>query len=412
MIDDILPPKRKLRGGEPQPAKTEPPDTTGSVEQPLGVPVEDEVATPPAPKEAPKKTRFWHDRKRLLIIGGGLAALLIAFIAGYLLFIKKDAPKPIANYSKPLVKIEKPKPVIITSPLTGTVVTEAQSKRPVTAIMIENSPDARPQSGLRDAGVVYEAIAEGGITRFLTLFQESTPAYIGPVRSVRPYYLDWLAPFDASVAHVGGSLDALQQVRSGMKDLDQFFNAPTYSRISSRYAPHNVYTDFTRLDALNTQKGYTASKFTSWPRKAEQPATVPTAKTIDVNISGFYYNVHYDYDAASNSYLRSEGGKPHVDILAANDKAPVQLHPKVVLVLVMPYSYGPADDGARSTYGTNGSGQLFLYQDGIYTPGTWSKTDRASQFVFHDAADKELKLNAGQTWITIVSSAGSVIVKP
>ena len=107
--------------------------------------------------------------------------------------------------------------------------------------MIENSPDARPQSGLKAAGVVYEAIAEGGITRFMALYQTSKPELIGPVRSLRMYYLDWFAPYSASIAHVGGSLNALTEARSGKyRDLDQFFNSQTYWRASDRYAPHNV----------------------------------------------------------------------------------------------------------------------------------------------------------------------------
>jgi len=118
------------------------------------------------------------------------------------------------------------------SPLTGEqVADEAATKQVVTAIMIENSPDARPQSGIKDAGVVYEAIAEGGITRFLTLHQQDKPQLVGPVRSLRIYFLDWLAPYNASVAHVGGSADALAEVRNGSyRDIDQFFNADSYWR--------------------------------------------------------------------------------------------------------------------------------------------------------------------------------------
>ena len=105
----------------------------------------------------------------------------------------------------------------------------ANLSKPVTAIMIENSPDARPHSGLKQAEVVYEAIAEGGITRFLTLFQQHKPQLIGPVRSLRMYYVDWLAPYQASVAHVGGSHASLQEIRNGKyRDIDQFFNGSSY----------------------------------------------------------------------------------------------------------------------------------------------------------------------------------------
>ena len=123
----------------------------------------------------------------------------------------------------PVQKTEAPK---YYSPLTGVALAEeVLTKRHVTAVMIENSPDARPQSGLKDAGIVYEAIAEGGITRFLALYQESRPGLVGPVRSVRPYYVEWGAAYDAAVAHIGGSARALQMIRSGNYglDIDQFF---------------------------------------------------------------------------------------------------------------------------------------------------------------------------------------------
>ena len=151
--------------------------------------------------------------------------------------------------------------------------------------MIENSLDARPQSGINQAGVIFEAIAEGGITRFITLYQEAQPQYVGPVRSLRPYYIDWAAAFDAPIAHVGGSPDALKQIRNGGKDLDQFFNPGAYWRQSTRAAPHNVYTSFKNMDKLNKAKGYKSSKFTPWPRKEDSPLETPTAATIKVSIS-------------------------------------------------------------------------------------------------------------------------------
>lgn len=350
-----------------------------------------------------------HKKLTIAIV---LAILAIAIGVGWILLNRSPSEPTKAAQPAITAPIETPKPKTIASPLSGVQVLPELAKRPVTAVMIENSTDARPQSGLRDAGVVFEAIAEGGITRFLALYQEGQPGYLGPVRSLRPYYLDWAAPFDASIVHVGGSRDALDQVRTGMKDLDQFFNGNFFSRITERYAPHNVYTSFDRLDALNTSKGYTSSSFTSWERKKESPAASIAAKSIDLKISGPYYNVHYDYHPPSNSYFRSEGGKPHVDITSANDKAPAQLNPKTVLALVMPYNYGGSIDGIRAFYETLGSGQLVLFQDGIAYQGTWTKKDRASQFSFNDPQGNTLTLNAGQAWITMVSAANSITFKP
>ncbi len=290
-----------------------------------------------------------------------------------------------------------PKPAIYYSPLTGMqVADQAATQQAVTAVMIENSPDARPQSGLKSAGVVFEAIAEGGITRFLALYQESKPQLIGPVRSVRLYYVDWLAPFQASVAHIGGSKFALDEVRNGSyRDIDQFFNAPYYWRATDRYAPHNVYTSFEKLDALNAKKGFTSSTFTAWPRTDGVVAKAPTATSIDVKISGPLYNSHYDFDAASNSYKRSEGGAPH------NDREAGQITPTTIVVLdtTMTKIF---EDGYREQITTTGSGYARVFQNGTVTEATWTKPNRVSQIQFTEPDGKQIEFNRGQTWITAV----------
>lgn len=270
--------------------------------------------------------------------------------------------------------------------------------------MIENSPDARPQSGLTAAGVVFEAIAEGGITRFLALYQDAQPDYIGPVRSVRPYYLDWLQGFDAPIVHAGGSGDALAKIRNDkLKDLND--HKSYFERVRSRYAPHNLYTSSAKLDAYAASKGYTSSTFDGFVRKADKKLATPTAKAIDLNISGFYYNPHYDYDAASNTYKRSMQGKPHNDEKSGN-----QISPNVVIANVMQYSI--IDREGHSGYNTIGSGKSYIFQDGDVTIGTWEKTSSKSQITFKDANGVDLPINAGQAWITAVASADRVKYVP
>jgi hypothetical protein len=340
----------------------------------------------------------------VLILGGG--GLAFAFTH----YVKKPAQHA-ALKQQPVNAVPPAADTGVVSPLSG-VQTEPQlAQRPVTGIMIENSPDARPQSGLQDAGVVYEAIAEGGITRFLALFQDGHPAYVGPVRSLRPYYIDFATPYQAGIAHVGGSPEALATVRNGhYRDLDEFFNSKYYARISSRTAPHNMYTRFEWLDQLNQAKGYTKSEYTPWKRKADQPAATPTAAHIDVKISSPLYYSHYDYDKASNTYFRSEGGKPHLQITAATDRTGTQLHPKSVLTLIM--NYKVIDRAGHSSYVDTGSGPMYLFQDGTVVSGTWNKADQASMFVFKDAAGNVIPLNAGQTWLTVVGAANNVSSSP
>ncbi len=432
MLDDIKPPKNtdrqtigkvglhghsldagrdRMVGGE-QPSTNQP----ASHESSMHIPPQNNEAGPQPPAKKQRfawwsKLKSWWGRlsknKRFAVIAAALLIFGVGAIA-YFNFIRPTSEPSLQVHKNPKPKVVKP--TTVPSPLTGLQVAPELAARPVTGIMIENSQDARPQSGIDQAGVVYEAIAEGGITRFLTLYQDAQPQYVGPVRSLRPYYLDWLAPFDASIAHVGGSPEALAQVRSGMKDLDQFFNAGSYWRVSSRAAPHNVYTSFEKMDALNKSKGYTSSKFTPFARKADAKIAAPTAKTINLAISGPTYNVHYDYDAASNSYMRSEGGAVHRATSSEADKTGQQLHPKVVVALIVPYSL--VDKTGHSGYANTGSGQMFVFQDGGVTPGTWTKAGRTSQYSFADSSGAPLKLDAGQTWFTALGSASMVTYAP
>ena len=250
---------------------------------------------------------------------------------------------------------------------------------------------------------MYEAIAEGGITRFLTLHQEDKPQLIGPVRSVRMYYVDWLAPYQASVAHVGGSAAALSEVRNGSyRDIDQFFNGAYYWRATDRAAPHNVYTSFEKLDALNASKGYKESAFKSFPRTDGKPAANFTATSINLNFSSAPYNTHYDYDSSSNTYLRSAGGA------ASEDREKGRIAPSVVVAIKVDMKR-VMEDGYREDIQTNGVGQAYIFQNGTVTECSWRKTDRMSPLKLVDANGKPIPLVRGQTWIgAIPNGSGSV----
>ena len=328
----------------------------------------------------------------VLLIGGGTSAY-------FLLQPKKEAPVAQAPKPEPTA----PEPVKYYSPLTGNEVTsEATTKQAVTGIMIENSPDARPQSGLKDSGVVFEAIAEGGITRFLVVYQEQKPQLVGPVRSVRMYYVDWVAAFNASVAHVGGSAAALKEVRNGSyRDIDQFFNSGSYWRASDRSAPHNVYTSFAKIDELNAKKGFTSSTFTGFPRKDSIATSTPTATKINVTVSSASYNSSYVYNATTNTYDRSVGGKVRID------RESGQISPRVVVAMRVTQST-VFEDGYRESINAVGYGQAYIFQDGSVQEVSWSKPSKTAQISFKDASGQEVSLARGQTWITAVPNGKAV----
>lgn len=364
--------------------------------------------TPPVPAMPPKKAKKSFKRwfgglskrkKAAFITAVVLIVLGLAAAAYFLLFAKKEEPAP----AKPQTQVTAPEPTTVMNTLTGRQVDPAVNKIPVTAVMIENSREARPQSGLQEAGVVFEAIAEGGITRYIALYQDTAPESIGPVRSVRPYYIDWAFAFNPSIAHVGGSPEALQLLKTlKAQDLDQGANGSSFDRVTSRYAPHNVYTSFARLQALQQKKGFTSSEFTGFVFKEKaEPAETPAANTVNVNISGALYNSSYTYDKASNTYLRALAGTAHND-----ERTGKQIAPSNVVVMTMPYSI--QSDRIHSQYGTIGSGEVQIFQDGSVVKGTWHKTSRESQITFVGADGQPIELSPGQTWLTAVNDSNKV----
>lgn len=442
MFDDVKPPQRqrpKTKTIEPlknpdrtsilEQARVEDPGFKTPEEAAAELPMVDYSAPTAVNHEEPKVHRFftkpnWPPTKKQGIIYGTLLLLLAFGIgAGWTVTHRRtivaEKPKVVTK------KVVAPAPLPIYSNLSGLPITNADlNKLPVTAAMIENSVDARPQSGLADAGVVFEAVAEGGVTRFMALFQDTAPADIGPIRSARPYYVSWATGFDAAYAHVGGSPDGLQAIKDwGTKDMNQFYNGNSYHRVSSRPAPHNVYTSLDALHQLESSKGFT-STFVGFTRKDAVPYKAPAASTngkpsakadtrtpastIGMSLSGYTYDPHFTYAPATNTYDRTMAGAAHID---ANGNR--QISPKVVVSMVVPLSRGALDSSNAyySNYNVLGSGTAYVFQDGTVTVGQWHKETNGGALSFTDTAGAPLALDRGQTWITAVSAANAVSYK-
>ena len=429
MIQDVLPSEQdhpKLKRIEPLPkapgpslfeqAKAEDP----SFKTPDEIAATDAAAPEPAaedygstggagqPPEKPgKRFHLWRPQGRNQWIITAAVAVLVLGGAGagvWILVHKSPAPAP---PKKAVVKKTTPAPTPTYSNLSGLPITDPSlNKKPVTAVMVENSLAARPQSGLSQAGVVFEAQAEGGITRFMALFQDTAPDNVGPIRSARPYFVQWAMGFQAAYAHVGGSPDALADLNAwGVQNMDQFSNSGYYHRITTRAAPHNVYTGIATLNDLEAAKGY-SSTFTGFPRTAkEAPMAKPTASSINLALSSANYNPHYDYDSAANAYKRSTAGKPDTDANTGQ-----QLEPKVVIAIVVPLSRGALDasNAYYSNYNVTGTGAAYIFQNGGVVQGQWHKASNADQLTFTDSTGAAVPLNRGQTWVAAVSAASQV----
>jgi hypothetical protein len=286
--------------------------------------------------------------------------------------------------------------------------------------MFDNFVDARPQVGLEDADLVYEAVAEGGITRFLGVFYSLDPGSVEAVRSARAYYLDWAAELDAVYIHWGfaKSSDPAADVpstleRLGLRHFDGFFSGfPYFERDPSRAAPHNGIANTTALWERAAGEGWTGPPDIGlWTFKEDEPRRQRAegalrTLSIDLGFGGPFfsqYAVTWEYDDATNGYKRSQGRAPHLDGRSGN-----QLEARNVAVMITSV-YSADDDTSHLLYTTTGSGQAVVFQDGIAILGTWSRPDVFSRTRFYDEAGNEIVFNRGQTWIEVLSPGDPLV---
>lgn len=327
-------------------------------------------------------------------------------------------------------------------PINGALYSKQQrlwwEKHEPLGVMIENHLDARPQSGISYGDIVYEAVAEGGITRFLIIFYCQDADIIGPVRSARTYFVDFLSEYGSFplYAHVGGAntsgpADALGQINDygwqGYNDMNQFsIGFPVYVRNYDRLGrtvatEHTVYSSTTKLwdYAAKNRKITTADlkgvnwdkNFTPYTFKEDEKIDArPASQSVSYNFWNGYddYGVFWTYDRATNTYLRNNGGKPHIDLDTKK-----QLNSKNVIVLFMRETR--ANDGYEGNlhmlYGTKGTGDAKIFMDGKEIDGTWSKKNRTAHLYLKDKRGNDIELNKGKIWFSIVSPATDVTVK-
>jgi len=287
--------------------------------------------------------------------------------------------------------------------IDGVLVPEAESNFYPTAIIIENLTAARPQSGLDKAQIVYEALAEGGITRFLAIYARGHTAdvpQIGPVRSARPYYLDWTDELGAMFVHIGGSPQALTEInKRGIFDLNQFFNSKYFWRDKTikTASEHTLFTSLDKLiyalrdkNKLDAQPTYDTWQFKSDKAQDSRPSDV---KPITIDFSSFNYKVEYKYDREVNDYARFQAGQPH--LMKSGDA----IRAKNVLVV---YTKTTLADKERLAMETVGEGEALIFIDGEAIKGKWKKLSAKDRLKFYDSEGAEVKLNAGTSWVEIV----------
>lgn len=350
-----------------------------------------------------------------------------------------------------------PGPKTEACPINGQLYTKQEaaiwSQRRPLMVMIENHSDSRPQSGLQTADIVYEAVAEGGITRFMGVFycgqvagSESSKYDVGPVRSARTYFLDLASEYSdyPLYNHVGGAncsaatdggpcttakkAQAIEQIASygwntkgTWSDLSQFSLSYKACRREpdrtgdERATEHTMYCSTKELWDVAASRGLTnttEAKKTSWDKsyrpwlfkQADEASSSPTASNITFAFwSGYQdYSVNWQYNSADNHYQRFNGGVTHIDFNTGKT-----ITAKNIIVQFVKESRS-IDEHLHNLYDVIGNGTGILLQNGEKTEITWSKANRLSRTIFKDKSGKEIDFVAGNIWVELLPTGTEI----
>lgn len=335
--------------------------------------------------------------KKILILIIGLFVFLAISSCSLVRILNYKIPQPQFE----IVKETKEAP-IISRKIDGQIVfSEEEINLYPVAIMVENAADSWPQSGLDKANLVIEAITEASIPRFVAIYANNEEIdKIGPVRSARPYYLDWIEPYQPLYMHVGGSPEALQKIKSTdyhLLDLDQFFHWVYYWRDKWRYAPHNVYTSSELIqEALADEELTEPVDYETWAYKKDLEADKLPEEVNDIVImySTKYYKVKWQYNREENNYIRYQDGEIH----KMSDGEWIKAKNIIVQVNDMEI----LDSVGRKRIDTIGEGQAWVYRDGERIEGTWVKNSKKDIVKYYDTDGNEIEFNRGTTWIEVI----------
>jgi hypothetical protein len=303
-----------------------------------------------------------------------------------------------------------PAPEPVFWPLTGTA-TDAAVQRPAVAVKIENSIDARPQTGLNAADMVWEEVVEGGITRYVAVYHSTVPPEIGPIRSVRPMDPAIAAPLRGLFAFSGGQgpfIDAI--AAAGLQVISHDAGAGGFYRLDTRAAPHNIYAApqafLDQADA--THRASPPAQF-SVVRPGQQPTAVlagaPTA-TVRLTLTGLSHP-QWTWSQPHGGWLRSEGSAPAVEAGGARVQATNVVVMRVDLVSTS--FVDVAGTAVPETVLAGASGEALVASAGHTVRATWSKAGAADPVVLTGADGLPVRLAPGSTWVELVpNSTGSI----
>ena len=345
-----------------------------------------------------KNKKEKNNTKILIII---LIAIII--IAGIILTIKilnPEETQTVGEKKKNTEEVSQPEPEEKKIQIVDT-----ESKSRPYAVVINNNHSAWPQCGLQDAYIVYEMIAEGGITRMLALYKDQNTAKIGSIRSARHYFIDYALENDAIFVHWGGSPQAYNRLYS-IDSMDGialegsvFFRDKTLKRDYEHtgftsmenvkeYAEKRGYTRDTNRDLL---LNYSADEINMSEKEGAEPAT-----TVEIEYS-YYHTTSYEYDAENKVYKRSMSDKANVDLETGEQYTAKN----IIIYKVRNYTLNDGENKGRQELDNVGSGTGYFITGGYVVPIIWDKSSDDAQTVYKYTNGEEIVVNDGNTYIQI-----------
>lgn len=321
--------------------------------------------------------------------------------------VKNTTNKSVEKHeNNPLLEIKNDEPITsdILSSDTRTI-----------AVMIDNdNSDAWPHAGIEDAYLIYEAIVEGGSTRLMALFKDTETKKIGPVRSSRHYFLDYVMENDALYVHFGWSPKAAKNINSfGINNVNGVIGSDEWifwREPKRKYDYHDAYTSIKNIYEIFNNKGYRLNSDTHNFNIFSSEVSLDMgsiAKKILIPYSK-YHTTHYEYDKDSKTYLRWMRNTPHVSSTLNK-----QLFAKNIVIQFVKNYY--LNDGnpkiGRQELDTVGKGLGFFIANGKYIDITWEKENRNSKTFYYTQEGNEININEGQTWIQIVPTYSKVTIE-
>lgn len=356
--------------------------------------LKDHIISPPPAQ--PTDHYYWNT-----LAWFGVSMLGILITVGLIIWtisLKNPPQKPLAI--KPAVERSLFNAV---APLTGLPTMQENTIRRPWAVVVENFFTVRPQAGLSSADIVFESPTEGGITRLVAIYQSQLPANVGPIRSARSYFNDWLRPFAPFFSHSGGSDKALRQLKNGyggIIDLNEFFHGTAYSRSSSFLPPHNLFTSSEKFYSYLEQNNYELNESVPLLTFTNSLPPAEVVNKITVPYLPQEYEVTYEFQAISNDYQRLVAGTTQLD--ASTNKV---LTVKNVVVLFTDITPIPNDPLLRVELKTIGSGEARVYTGGQMYSGIWEKSTPDSMITLTNNSGQLLPLQPGNTWISVIDSS-------